>query len=217
MAETYTLDAQSRTVTGKKVGQLRAQGIVPGVVYGAKVQPIHVQFPYRSLELTLLKAGGTHLIDINLDGAVQTVLARNVQRDFIKGTILHVDFYAIDKSVKISTEVPLRFVGEVTGVAAKSGVVQHDMNTVIIEALPTDLIDHLDVDISALTGIGSVIHIRDLVLPAGVAVTEDPDAAVVRLAAPRIVSEEEETGEEEAVSAEPEVIERGKKEEEEGE
>ena len=96
MAETYTLDAQPRAVTGKKVSQVRQQGLVPAVIYGSGRPSIHVQIPQRALQLTLLKAGGTHLIEINVDGKAQTVIAREVQRHVLRGDILHVDFLAID-------------------------------------------------------------------------------------------------------------------------
>ncbi|MBL8133828.1 MAG: 50S ribosomal protein L25 [Anaerolineae bacterium] len=207
MSETYILAANTRTVTGKKVGQIRRQGFVPAVIYGAKVQPTHLQIAYRELETTLLKAGGTHLIDVNVDGAVQTVLARSVQRDVLKGTIIHVDFLAIDKSVKITTEVPLHFVGESPAVAARMGVVQPDMQTIVIEALPMDLIDGVDVDVSGLSEIGSVVHVRELVLPSGVTARADADTVVVRIVPLRIVSDVEETTSEEG-SSEPELVER---------
>ncbi|MCK6579676.1 MAG: 50S ribosomal protein L25 [Anaerolineae bacterium] len=207
MSKTYTLAANPRTVTGKKVGQIRRQGLVPAVIYGAKVQPTHLQIAYRDLETTLLKAGGTHLIDVNVDGAVQTVLARSVQRDVLKGTIIHVDFLAIDKSTKITTEVPLHFVGESPAVAARMGVVQSDMQTIEIEALPMDLIDGVNVDVSGLTEVGSVVHVRELVLPSGVTARADADAVVVRIVPLRIISDIEETSSEEGAS-EPELVER---------
>lgn len=213
MAETYTIDAQARTITGKKVSQLRTQGLVPAVIYGTKIDPISVQIPYRALELTLLKAGGTHLIDVNVDGTAQTVLARSVQRDVIKGTILHVDFLAIDKSVKITTQVPVHFVGESPVATTKVGNIQHDLNTLHIEALPSDLIDHVDVDITSLANIGDTVHVKDLTLPKGVTVLEDAEAVVVRVAAPRAVVEEE-TLDTEGAAAEPEVISKGKSDEE---
>lgn len=214
MAETYTIDAQARTITGKKVSQLRTQGLVPAIIYGTKIEPISVQIPYRALELTLLKAGGTHLIDVNVDGTPQTVLARSVQRDVIKGTILHVDFLAIDKTVKIITQIPVHFVGESPVVTSRIGVIQHDLNTLHIEALPGDLIDHVDVDISGLASIGDTVHVKDLTLPSGVTVQEDAEMVVVRVAAPRVVVEEEPT-DTEAAASEPEVISKGKADEEE--
>src|SRR5579871_3315396 len=78
VAETYSLEAESRALVGKKVHQLRVKGLVPAVIYGARVEPINVQIPYRPLEVALLKAGGTHLINVNFDGKTQSVITRAV-------------------------------------------------------------------------------------------------------------------------------------------
>ncbi|MDZ4771056.1 MAG: 50S ribosomal protein L25 [Chloroflexota bacterium] len=213
MADTYTLDAQSRTVTGKKVGQLRVQGLVPAVIYGAKIQPIHLQVPYRALELTLRKAGGTNLIDVNIDGSVQTVLARSVQRDVIRGSILHVDFLAIDKSVKIATDIPVHLVGESPAVNNRQGVLQHDLMVLHVEALPGDLIDQVTIDISNLKLYGDHITVADLKLPSGVTALVEPSAVIVRIVGAKIVSED---GLDAApVVAEVEVISKGKIDEDE--
>lgn len=216
MAQTYNLDAETRTVIGKKVGQLRAQGIVPVVVYGAKTAPMHLQINGRALQSVLLKAGGTHIINLNVDGTEQTVIAREVQRDVIKGSILHVDFLAVDASTKITTEVPVHFVGESPAVQARLGILLNGISTIEIEALPADLIDRVDVDISVLTEVGSSIHVSDLNLGDKVTILSDPDAMIVRVA-PAAAQEEEEAAEEaeETGAAEPEVIARGKQEEEE--
>jgi len=213
VADTYTLDAQSRTVTGKKVGQLRVQGLVPAVIYGAKIQPIHLQVPYRALELTLRKAGGTNLIDVNIDGSVQTVLARSVQRDVIRGSILHVDFLAIDKSVKIATDIPVHLVGESPAVNNRQGVLQHDLMVLHVEALPGDLIDQVTIDISNLKLYGDHITVADLKLPSGVTALVEPSAVIVRIVGAKIVSED---GLDAApVVAEVEVISKGKIDEDE--
>jgi large subunit ribosomal protein L25 len=212
VAETYTLDAQSRGVTGKKVGQLRTQGLVPAVIYGAKIQPIHVQIPYRALEITLGKAGGTHLIDVNVDGTVQTVLARAVQRDVIKGSILHVDFLAIDKTSKITTEIPVHLIGESPAVQTRQGIVQHELMAIEVEALPADLIDQVSVDLAALKSFGDVITVGDLSLPAGVTALADAETVIARIVAQKVV---EEVLTDAPVSAEVEVISKGKADEEE--
>lgn len=213
MSETYTLAAEPRTITGKKVGALRRAGLVPAVIYGAKIQPIHLQVPYRPLEITLAKAGGTHLIDVTIAGQTQTVLARVVQRDVIRGDIMHVDFIAIDRTIKIAAEVPVHLVGESPAVLARQGVVQHDLQTLSIEALPGDLVDQVVVDLAMLKNYGDHITVADLVLPAGIVVLADKDVVVARIVGQKAVTEE--MGDV-PVSAEVEVISRGKADEEEG-
>lgn len=214
MADIYTLDAQMRSVTGKKVGQLRRAGLVPAVIYGAKRPPVHVQIPERSLTMTLLKAGGTHLIEMNIDGNSQTVIAREVQRHVLRGSILHVDFLAVEANKTIETEVPVHFINESPAVATKQGIVVSGTNTIRISALPRDLIDVIEVDLAILKRPGDAIHVRDLKLGAGLQIVSDPDEVVVRVAGTAGAVSEEAAVEGTPVSAEPEVIARGKQEEE---
>jgi large subunit ribosomal protein L25 len=216
VADTYTLDALPRSVVGKKVRQLRVQGLVPAVIYGAKINSVSVQIPYRPLEVALRQAGGTHLININLDGTTHTVITRQVQRDILRGTIAHVDFLAVSADTLISAEVPVQFVGESPAVESRLGVLNTLLNSIEIEALPADLIDRIEVDLSALVNVGDSIHVRDLSFPERVQVNIDPDTMVARVSPLVVVTEEEEEAETtEPTSAEPEVIQKGKIEEEE--
>lgn len=212
----YTLEAQPRTVTGKQVGQLRVNGLVPAIVYGPRVEPVNLQIPYRALELTLMKAGGTHLIDLQFDGKTQTVLAREVQRDFVRGNILHVDFFAVDESSTIRADIYVHLVGESPAVEAGLGILLTGTNTITIETLPSKLISQVEVDLSKLEKLGDSIHVRDLDLGPDITIINDPDEMIVRITQTSAArAEEEEEAAAESVSAEPEVIGRGKKDEEE--
>ncbi|MFN8378775.1 MAG: 50S ribosomal protein L25 [Anaerolineae bacterium] len=211
MAETYTLEAQARTVTGKKVGALRRAGLVPAVVYGSKTEAFNVQIPYRELQTTLLKAGGTHLINIAVDGKVTPVLAREVQRSVMRGEIMHVDFLAVDMSQTIRAEVPVHFVGEPAAVKTGIGVLVTLVQTLEIEALPSDLIDRVNVDVTDLKNFNDAIYVRDLKLGSKVTVIAEPDEMLARISAQE---EQPEAVEGEITSAEPEVISKGKIEEE---
>lgn len=213
MAETYTLDAQKRTLIGKQVGQLRRAGIIPAVVYGARTAPIHVQIDAKQLAMTLLKAGGTHLITMNIDGKQQQVIARDVQRDVIRGDILHVDFLAVDASTKIRTEVPVTFIGEAPAVQMGLGILLQGLSTIEIEALPADLVERVEVDLSPLKTLNDSIHVRDLKLGDRLTVVTDPDAMIVRVTVTSAAASEAAADLEER-PAEPEVIEKGKKQEE---
>jgi large subunit ribosomal protein L25 len=215
VAETYSLDAQVRMVFGKKCGALRRQGLVPGVVYGPKIEPIHVQILDRPLYLMLLKAGGTHLINLTVDGKIYPVLAREVQRDVVRGNILHVDLLAVDMTAKIHAEIPIHFINESPAVAARLGIQVNGANSIEIDALPGDLPDHIDIDLSSLVNFNDAIYVRDLDLGGNIEIVSEPDEMIVRISA--LAAEEEEVAEaaEEVTSAEPEVIGRGKKEEEE--
>lgn len=216
MADTYNLEAQSRTIVGKKVGQLRRQGIVPVVVYGSALkEAVNLQVPYRPLQVALAKAGGTHLIEISADGSTHTVLARAVQRDVIKGDILHVDFLAVDLTQKITTNVQIRLVGESPAAESRTGILSQVVNSLTVEALPSDLIDHVPVDISSLREVGDSIHIRDIDLGGKVTILDEADELIVHITAiSEAPSEDELEAEAAAAAAEPEVIRREREEDE---
>ncbi|MEO8393159.1 MAG: 50S ribosomal protein L25 [Chloroflexota bacterium] len=216
MADIYSLEAQSRTVVGKKVHKLRVQGLVPVIIYGARVEPITLQVAYRPLEVTLRDAGGTHLINVNFDGKTQSVITRDVQRDILRGTIIHVDFLAVDASTRITAEVQIHLVGESSAVNTRIGQLLQQTQTLSIEAVPADLIDSVEVDISILVAIGDAIHIRDLKLNPNIIINNNPDDLVVRINPLREVTEES-IAAEGGVAAEPEVISKGKADEEEAE
>jgi large subunit ribosomal protein L25 len=210
----YVIEAQPRAVVGKKVGQLRTQGIVPIVVYGPRIEPLNLQVPYRPLEVALMKAGGTSLIDISANGTTHTVLAREVQRDVLRGKILHVDFFAVDMSAKIRIDVFIHLTGESPAVAASKGILVQGATNLTIETLPSNLLQQINVDISGLNEIGDAIHARDLSLGEDIIIVNDPEELIVRISQTSAArSEEEEAAEAAATSAEPEVIGRGKKEE----
>ncbi|MEW6180007.1 MAG: 50S ribosomal protein L25 [Chloroflexota bacterium] len=207
-----SIEATRRTVIGKKVGALRRAGKLPGVIYGHNFEATPIQMDLHDASLILSHASSSQLININLDGKEIPTLVREKQRDFIKGTLLHVDFQAVSLTEKIRTSVSIDLSGVAPAVKDYNGVVVQELDEVEVEALPQDLPENLVVDISNLARIGDAIYIRDLKVPAGVEILNEPDEVVVIItgAAPEI--SEEEAAEE---ISEPEVIERGKKEEEE--
>ncbi len=212
MADTYTLEAQPRTLMGKQVKQLRQQDLVPAVIYGPDSQPIHLTCARRALDIVLQKAGGTHLVVINIEGKDHSTLIREVQRDKIKRLVLHVDFLQVDLTKKFRTEVPLLWVN-----LPKLGadlMFAQNMNTIEIEALPTAIPEHIEVNLANLTTVGAKITVGDLPKLEGVDFLSDPHEVIVRVESLALRTDEEEVPVE-GVVAEPEVIEKGKKEEEE--
>jgi len=177
---TITLEAQARTIIGKKVSVLRNQGLVPATIYGPKQAALTVSFPYRALELTLRQAGSTNLIDVQYEGRVIPVVARNVQRDVIKGTITHVDFFAVDFGSKIRVEVPLNIVNESPIVAARRAMLMTGASSVRLELLPGQLMNQLDIDISIIKNVGDAIYMKDLQLAEGVSVLNEPMEMIAR-------------------------------------
>jgi large subunit ribosomal protein L25 len=217
----FTIEAEKRTIIGKQVNRLRAQGFVPITVYGAKIAPISLQVPYRPLEIALMQAGGTNLIDLKVNGDTHVVLVREVQRDVLKGTILHADFFVVDQTSKIRAEIPVHLIGESPVVAAREGILLTGTNTVTVETLPSNLMDHIEVDLSKLVELGDSITVADLDLGDDVTIINEPEDMLARVAQTsaaraELLEEGEEGEEEEEVDegAEPEVISRGRAEEE---
>ena len=213
MSEKFALDASPRDVVGKKVKQLRRQGIVPAVIYGPDFETLPISLDHKLLRQLLLHAGGTQLIELNVDGQAIPTLAREVQRDSIKGDILHVDFYRVAMDRLIRAEIPLLIVGE-NPMVGREAILIHPLTSVEVEALPANLPPHIDIDISVLTQIGDQIVIGDLVLPRGVTVHANADELVAKLDYPHLAAEEEEPMFVEA-STEPERIKPKREEEEE--
>jgi large subunit ribosomal protein L25 len=216
----FTIEAEKRTIIGKQVNRLRAQGVVPITVYGAKIDPISLQVPYRPLEIALMQAGGTNLIDLKVNGDTHVVLVREVQRDVLKGTILHADFFVVDQMSKIRAEIPVHLIGESPVVAAREGILLTGTNTVTVETLPSNLMDHIEVDLSKLLELGDSITVADLDLGDDVTIINEPEDMLARVAQTsaaraELLEEGEEDEEEEEVDegAEPEVISRGRAEE----
>ncbi len=191
MSEMLTLAASKREIVGKKVKQLRRQGMIPAVLYGPGAEPLNLTVDQRELRRVLAIAGGTQFIELNVNGERIPSLARAVQRDYLRDEILHVDFYRVVMDRPVTVEVPLAFVGEAPLAESGAAVLMTLATALEIEALPANLPPHIDVDLSRLQEIGDQIQVRDLTLPQGVKVLADPDEVIVKLEPPELLAEEE--------------------------
>jgi len=210
--EQIELETQTREVLGKKVKSLRREGLVPAVLYGHETVSIPLQVEERELNRVLAQAGGHRLIALKVGRSRkrQMALARDVQWDVIAGKPIHVDFYAVVMTEKITTEVPLVLVGEAPAADQVGAMVLQGLDEVEIECLPGDLIEAIEVDLSGLEEIDQAIYVKDLRLPPTVEILTDTEELVAKVtwAAAEVV--------EEAVPVAPEeveVIARGKEEE----
>lgn len=212
------IDADARTVVGKKVKQLRREGLVPAVIYGIN-DPITIQMDKILLRRVLRRAGTTNLINISVGDGIRTVLARDIQQHLTRGDIIHVDFQEVDLKVKITAEASLVLVGRSKMMEDALGSDVLSLTSVEIEALPDDLIAEIEVDVSQLASADESIYVSDLPVPAGVTILADPETAVARFEYARLEEEEEEEELEgfEATADSVEIIEKGKVEEEEEE
>ncbi len=208
-----------RSVLGKKVKTLRRQGITPANVYGHGIPSLAVQVPTLELARTIRVAGRNTMLELHVEGEKKRrpVFFRGVQRDSITDEFLHVDFYQVSLKEKIRMEVPLVIVGEAPAVSVYHGVLLQSVNTIAMEGLPTDLPPQIEVDVSGLEEIDDAIHVKDLNVSPDVTLMVDPELVVAKVAAPRLVEEEEveEAAEVPEEGAEEEKVEEAAEEEKE--
>ncbi len=214
--EQIELKAEPREWIGRHVKRVRTQGYVPAVLYGSHIEPTPIQIESKALQKVLAKAGGNTLVALQI-GKKRPVLtlAREIQRDVIRHHILHVDFYQVVMTEKITAEVPLVLTGKAPAVDAHGGILVHGLNTVEVQCLPGDLPSSLEVDLSPLAEFNDLISVADLQVPPSVTILSEPESVIARIEAPRMMEEEEEEVEEAVAAAEPELV--GRKEEREGE
>jgi large subunit ribosomal protein L25 len=218
MATTLKLQAQARTATGKGAARsLRRQGLVPAVVYGHGEETRACAVEFKQLEKLLSSAAFENtLIDLKLeDGKTSQVLIREVQVHPYRPELLHVDFLAVRKGEKVKLDVPIRLVGLSPGVK-EGGIMERLRHEVEIRCVPSAIPEVLEVDVSALS-IGDSVTVADLTAPAGVEILSDLESAIATVVPPTVHKEEvpEEVAAEEEEAAEPELVGRGKAEEEE--
>ncbi len=211
--EKVVLKAEKRVVVGKQVRALRREGKLPGIVYGRHIQPINIALDAHSATRTLSRLTSSSLVTIELDGKEYPTLVREKQRNYIKNNLLHVDFLAVSLTEKITASVSIQLEGVAPAVKDFNAVLVTGLTELEVECLPTDLLERIVVDISGLQEIGDGVYVRDLVISDKVEVLSEPEEMIV-VATAMAAEEVEEAVAGEA--AEPEVIEKGKKEEEEG-
>lgn len=214
-AERVVLAAARRSLLGKKVKQLRGDGWVPAVVYGHGFEPVPLKMKAHELKDALSDVGGSQLIGLRIEDQddPELVLVRDVQRDCILGDLLHVDFYRVVMTERITAEVPLVLTGESPIDKNNEGVVLQGIATLEVECLPADLVDAIEVDLADLTEVGQRVHVNDLAIPAGIEVISDPEEMVVQVV--YVPEVEEEVPEELEVEAEEVEVSAGEVVEEE--
>jgi large subunit ribosomal protein L25 len=216
MAKEVKLTAKKRDVSGTHTARrLRREGSMPAVICDEKGHAESIQVNVHEFERMLHLHGRENLIlDLTVEGdKARRVFLKEVQHDPVEGNVLHADFVEISMTRKIRVGIATRLIGEPVGVSQQGGVLEHVLREVEVECLPGDLVDSIDVDVSALD-IGDTLLVRNLKIDPKLTLLTGPDVAVATVAAPR--QEEEVVAEAAAVEgAEPEVI-TAKKEGEEG-
>ncbi len=186
-----TLKLEVRADHRRHLRALRRQGRLPAVVYGHKVDSLPVVVDGREFIKAFQKVGRTQLLDLHIgDELPRKALIREVQRSPRDGDLLHIDFYQVNLLEKIESEIPLEFEGEIELVAKGEADLLQALHQLKVECLPTDLPPSIAVDVTGLKEIGDELRVKDLKLPPGVEVRDDPDELVVKVQAHREEVEE---------------------------
>ncbi len=167
------------------LSDIRKEGKMPAVFYGKKEESTPIMLSYAVFEKTLKEAGESTIINLNGDGIDVDVLIHEIDSDPVTDKPRHADFYAIEKGKKIEIDVPLEFVGVAPAVKILGGVLVKVMHEIKIEALPKDLPQKIEVDISVLNTFEDVVTAKDLKLPNGVEIKEKEDEVIVSVYEPK--------------------------------
>ena len=202
------LKATTRATRGKGAARkLRAEGRVPGVFYGHGVDAVAISLSSRDLlHFFHANRGGATVVDLDVEGTIHMVIPREIQKDYLRGSYLHIDFLEVRRDEKVKMSIEIHEVGEAPGVKT-GGVIEHHLREVEIECLPGDVPEQLEADISALE-LGDMLRVGDLVVPAGVEFLTDPATPVISVVTPAALRTEADLalpGEEAAPLAEVEV------------
>ncbi len=212
-----TIEVQRREATGKSaVRRLRQQDLIPAVLYGGEKEPVAIQVP-RKLILGLFKQGGSEnrIFQLLLSGTGQTrhAMIRDMQVDPLTHQVAHIDFQRIDMTRKIRVKVPLELQGVPYGVKTEAGLLDFVTRELEIECLPGAIPQKLALDVTEVR-VGQHLEAKDVALPAGIELIGEPDRVVVSVGHARVEAEAPTAAVAVPEAAEPEVIARGKKDEE---
>lgn len=175
------LKAQKR-ILGEKLDEKT----IPAILYGSGIANQPLQIKRSEFEKIFGMAGESSLINLETEGEKSLkIIVKSVQRDPIKNNIIHVDLFHVSMNKKITTEVPLEFIGEAPAVKEQGGFIIKDRDSIEIECLPGDLVNHIDIDVSGLKNIGDSLRISDIKLPAGIEAMGDANETIVSVIEPR--------------------------------
>ena len=202
MPETTLTAHTGREIGSSSTRRLRADGKIPGVVYGHGSDPIPVAVGAREFQIAMSgEAGLNTLLSLEVGKGSYLTLARDIQRHPFRNVVTHVDFQIVRRDEVISAEIPINLVGEAIEVHHGDGIVDQQLFTLAIKAKPSDIPPSVDIDISGLT-IGGSLHVSDITVPAGVELESDPEATVVAGQPPRVQITEEQEAEAAGIAVE---------------
>lgn len=188
----FTLKVQTRTATGKKNKQLRRQGIVPANIFGKDLESQSVQIKLQEFDRIYKQSGETSIIYISVDdeNKERPVLVNNIDFDAVTGSKLHVDFHQVNLKEKVTAHIPVELIGESEAIINNLGSLVHSVSEIEVEALPTNLPEAIQFDISSLKEVGDHLKVSNALTIEDVEIMTDPDITVVSISE---LQKEEET------------------------
>ena len=172
------LTVQTRKIFGEKVKALREQGLIPAELYGHKLDNLHLTVPRKEFSRIFKEAGESTVIKLKTEDKEFNVLVHDIDKNVLTDEISHIDFYAVKKDEKIKVRAPLRFIGESAAVKEKGAILIKAVHELEIEALPDDLLHHIEVDISKLIDLNMSILVKDLKINPKVKVSAKPETVI---------------------------------------
>lgn len=206
--EQINLKAATRDLLGKKVKILREKDQIPAILYGQNFKPLPLTLDRSEFVKIARKTGEATLI--NLDIAQKEpvkILIRDIQKEPVHDGIIHVDFYKVDMSKEIQTEIPINFVGVSPAVEELEGNFITSKDSIKVECLPEKLVSEINVDIASLKTFEDLIHLKDLNIPEGIKVLDEMEDIICQVTPPRSEEEMKEMEEETAATTEKAQIE----------
>ena len=182
----HIIPVQARTITGRGVKQLRAAGLVPAHIFGKNLESISIQLNSKDFSKLFKKVGESALFYLQLEDnkSEHPVLVKEVMVHPVSGQLLHISFYQVDLKTKVTTKVPVELVGESAAQKDGTGVLVQQLDAIEIEALPTDIPEKIQLDITGLSEVGSSLHVSDIsVNTSKVTILTEADALIVQISA----------------------------------
>ncbi len=191
--ENFTIEVAERSDLGKGgCNRCRRSGFIPAVAYHRADEPVAVQVPYKEFTMLAKKARLSQVFTFKssssrLNG--KSAIVKEIQQDYVKNKVLHVDFQTLRDDEEITVDVPVKLIGEAPGVKVQNGILTLVTHEVTVTCLPKNIPSQLDIDITSL-GLGQSIHAGDIKLPESVVLVDDEHETIVSVVAPRSAEEE---------------------------
>lgn len=178
------IEAKTREARGRKTTALRAEGLVPAVMYGFETEPKNIVVDRNAFIKVYDQAGESTVVDLEIDGKQHPVLIAEIQRDPLTDFITHADFRRVDPKRKIEADIPLKLVGVAPAVKELGGTLVQSLEEVEVMSLPDALVSEIEVDVTKLTTFDDVIRVKDIVIPEGIEIKSNPEQAIASVQPP---------------------------------